>query len=67
MSDADKIALAKAAIVHVLRRMRVDDQLRFHLGYGTEAFDLLTKAAAELTDEPLSEVENFALGREFIA
>jgi hypothetical protein len=40
-SSADK------AVAHVINRMRDDERLADRLGYGTESFDLLTKAYAE--------------------
>lgn len=52
----EKNEKAKKAIVHVLRRIKREDKVRYHLGFATEAFDLLTEAAAALFNEPLERV-----------
>jgi len=48
--------ICKLAINHVLCRIHDDARVRHLLGYGTEAYDLLTVAAAALFHEPVRDV-----------
>ena len=50
---------AKEAIHHVLFRIKNDPDIGWHMGYGSQSFNLLTEAAAELFDRPLDEVREF--------
>jgi hypothetical protein len=54
--DLIKIEACEAAIIHVLNRVHRDKEVRYLLGCGTEAFSLLTKAAALLIGTPVDEV-----------
>lgn len=62
-TDAEKIEAAQKAVSHVLKRMNADAELRYRIGSGTESYELLTKAAATLFDEPLETVQKFYTGR----
>jgi len=55
MSAPDMTA-ADRAVQHVLCAIRNDGRLAYLLGYGTESFNLLTQAYAEMVGE---EVETF--------
>jgi hypothetical protein len=46
------------AIAHVLRRIKTEKDVGFHLGVGTQAFKLLTEAFARLTGEPVADVRD---------
>jgi hypothetical protein len=60
--QTEKIEKAKTAMIHMIERIRTDEVLRYHIGYGTEDFDLLTEVAAELCEEPLDRVRAYASG-----
>jgi hypothetical protein len=47
---------AKKAIGYALRRIRDEWQIGYHMGYGTQAFALLTEAASTLFGEDLDKV-----------
>jgi len=58
MTDAaTKIEKSRKAIAYLLNRSQRDDKLYYQIGWGTEAFRLLTDAYAELTGEDATEVE----------
>lgn len=57
MSDEIKIQKASAAIAYLLNRSRRDEKLYYQIGFGTEAFRLLTDAHAALTGEEVAAVE----------
>ena len=63
MSEQEKLDKAKEAIAHIINRMHTEPDLRYHLGFGSKSFELLTTTASILLDEPLEKVENFALGK----
>lgn len=48
---------SKKAIAYLLNRFLRDDKLYYQIGYGTEAFRLLTDAYAAMTGENVDEVE----------
>lgn len=52
-----KIEKSLDAISYLLNRSLRDDRLYYQIGYGTEAFRLLTLAYAELTGEPVEDIE----------
>ncbi len=56
-SEADTLIAAKKAIQHVLSQIRDHSTIGWYMGWGTTSFDLLTKAASALWDEPLENVE----------
>lgn len=58
----EQIEKAKTAVIHLIDRIRRDEHVRYHLGYGTESFELLTAAAASLCNEPLARVRCYASG-----
>lgn len=58
----EKLDLANRAIVHVLRRIRSEETVRYHLGFGTQSFALLTEAAAAIAEEPVEQVREFFAG-----
>lgn len=58
MTDESKIKIAKRAILHVLMRIKKDEQVARKFGAGSECFDLLTAAASALSGEPLSEIRD---------
>lgn len=47
---------AKRAVVHILKRIKTNEKVRYHLGFGTESFELLTEAAAGLFNEPVEKL-----------
>lgn len=53
---------AKRAIVYLLKRIRSEAHVADAIGYGTESFDLLTEAAAEMCGEPVEKVRDFYAG-----
>jgi hypothetical protein len=56
MCHLDKEAQALKAILYVLRRIRDEKDVAERLGFCTENFQLLTEAAAALTDEPVEKI-----------
>lgn len=60
---ADPFALAKDAIAYVLRRIQEDENIRYHMGAGTEAFARLKKAYSEVYGMPEKEVEKQVFSR----
>ena len=56
-TEKDNLAAAKKAIQHVLGRIRDHETIGWYMGCGTESFDLLTKAASALWNEPLEKVQ----------
>jgi hypothetical protein len=56
--EKDDIAAAKAAIHHVLNQVRDHPAIGYYMGHGTQSFELLTKAAAALWNEPLDKVRD---------
>lgn len=56
-----KLKLSQAAIYRMLNRIRREPQLRELIGAGTEAFNLLTTAAAALSGEPLNQVMDYTV------
>ena len=59
--EQEQIEKAKAALIHVIERIRADDSLRYVMGYGTESFELVTDAAASLCNEPVEKVRAYAM------
>jgi hypothetical protein len=57
IDDATKLQKAADAIKYLLARSRRDDKLYYQIGFGTEAFRLLTDAHAALTGEDVAVVE----------
>lgn len=55
---------AAQAIKHVLTRIREEEPVAYHLGYGTQSFALLTEAFASLTGEPIEKVRAWTLGED---
>jgi calcineurin-like phosphoesterase family protein len=58
MTDAQKIKIARKAILKTLQRIQRDKDVAYHLGSGTNTFSLLTAAASVLCDQPQDEVMN---------
>lgn len=56
MSDL-KIEKSERAIAYLLNRSQRDSKLYYQIGFGTEAFRLLTDAYAELKGEDVATVE----------
>jgi hypothetical protein len=57
IDDATKLQKAATAIKYLLDRSRRDDKLYYQIGFGTEAFRLLTDAHAAITGEDVAAVE----------
>lgn len=57
MSETEKIDKASTAIAYLLNRSKRDEKLYYQIGFGTEAFRLLTDAYAALTGEDVAVVE----------
>lgn len=55
--DATKLQKSAKAIAYLLNRSRSNSDLYYQIGFGTEAFRLLTDAHAALTGEEVSAVE----------
>lgn len=47
---------AQKAILHVLRQIKENPKIGYHMGMGTQSFSLLTEAAATLFCQPVKEV-----------
>jgi len=62
-SEKDTLDAAKKAIQHVLGRIRDDATIGWYMGYGTESFDLLTKASSGIWNEPLKKVQEMFMPR----
>lgn len=62
-ADLTHMALAKGAISYALRRVGEDENIRYHMGCGTEAFERLVKAHAALHGMIPKTVENLILQR----
>lgn len=56
LTTAPGLSLAHGAISYILRRIRVDADLRWHM-IGTEAFHRLCAAEAERLGKPFEEIE----------
>ena len=56
------IESAQKAVAHLLTRMNNSEPLRREIGFGTESYELLTSAAAELFCEPIEKVREFYKG-----
>jgi hypothetical protein len=44
------------AIMHILKQIRTRPEVQYFLGAATESFDLLSKAAAEITGKSVEEI-----------
>lgn len=55
-SESEKLQKAKKAIAYALTRIKDNWQIGYHMGPGTQAYALLTEAAALLYDEPEAKV-----------
>jgi hypothetical protein len=55
--QAEQLEKATIGIKYILDRSQHNDKLYYHIGFGTEAFRLLTSAYAALTDEDVKIVE----------
>ena len=53
-----KIKVARKAVQSVLRRIKEDEKVRYHLGAGSETYDRLTAAEAALGDLDLNKVKD---------
>jgi hypothetical protein len=62
-AGAGTLGLAAKAIRHVLLQIRTNEDVRYHLGYGTESFSLLTQAAGKIDNQPLEKVQRWALNQ----
>lgn len=51
------------AVMHMYRQIQTRAHVRYHLGYATEAFHLITNAVAAITNKPIDEVQAKALPR----
>lgn len=74
MSDQDKtidsMELARKAINHVLKQIRNNPDVRYHLGYGTQSFELLSEAHSMLngiSEEAIQSVTFVQLSRKSAA
>ena len=56
MADIPPVAQGKAALFHVLTRIRDHEHVGYYLGPGSQAFDLVTEAYATLTAEDVASV-----------
>ena len=63
--DAKAFQLAKNAVNYTLRRIGEDENIRYHLGAGTEAYSRLQKARAAFTGQTEEAIDNevFKLSR----
>ena len=62
-ADPDSVQLAKSAINYALRRVRDDENIRYHMGMGTEAFAQLVKAQAALSGATEEAVQDSVYSR----
>jgi methionine synthase II (cobalamin-independent) len=58
----DSLELAKDAINYVLKRIKKDENIRYHMGAFTEAFERLKKAHSALTGISEEVIESDVLG-----
>lgn len=56
LEDLPPIDQAKKSIGYALMRIRENPQIYYHMGFGTQAFSLLTEAYATLRSEPVADV-----------
>lgn len=61
-TDAEKIDAAQRAVKHVLERIKEDPPTRYQIGFGTQSYELLTKAASVLFETPIEKVREFYPG-----
>lgn len=57
------IEKSRKAILHVLEQIRTNPEVRYHLGFATQSFTLLTEAAAGFLGEPVEKVQAHYLNR----
>lgn len=62
MDGLSQVEKAKKAINHVLIVLRDNPDAYYHLGLGTQAFALLTEAAADLNGRTVEETRNAVIG-----
>ena len=65
MTDQQKdeaILESQKAVAHVLQRMNESEPLRHEIGFGTQSYELLTRAAAALFGEPIEQVRSHFKG-----
>lgn len=58
MKDLAPEEKAKCAIKIVLNKIKENPEVACHIGFGSQAYSVLTEAAASLWNEPLIEVRN---------
>lgn len=63
----ERIEAARRAIEHLLQRLLTDARVAYYFDPVTESFDLLTKAHALLTGQPLGETRAYLAHRMFFA
>ena len=54
--------LAEEAIIYTLRRIREDENIRYHMGAGTENFERLCEAYCAITGDTKDNVKKSILG-----
>jgi hypothetical protein len=63
-TDAEKLELAKVAIAKALKRVREDENIRYHMGAFTETFECLKEAHMAFHDVTDDTVEEYCFGTE---
>lgn len=61
-TDAEKLDAAQRAVKHLLERIKEDQATRYQIGFGTQSYELLTRAASVLFDTPVEKVREFYPG-----
>jgi hypothetical protein len=53
--------VSKDAVLYALDRIKRNDDVRYHCGYGTEMFSRLARAAALHLDQTVKQIEEYVL------
>ena len=62
LTEKEQLELAAKAVEYMLRRISEDPNVRYHVGYGSQAFDNLVEAHAAITGEDREVIEESVLG-----
>jgi hypothetical protein len=57
----DAVRASISAIGRVLNRIKVDEQIRYKMGAGSETFERLTKAESLITGRDVEEIRNYII------
>jgi hypothetical protein len=60
----NQVRAGSAAIFYFLNRIKRDEKIRYHCGWGTETFSLMVAAAALYLEQSPEQVERYVLDEE---